>query len=202
MASSRRAITGNQSSTELKCFEQFNRFFANHTRLTPVARRIDRDCIQIAILSEMTMKLKPINPTSYNLFILLSITMHFIFPIQILAHSSLRYFGLGVIILGIAINFRAVGQLRKMQTSVEFDETPTLLVTDGPFRISRNPIYLGGVILLVGIAIFLGSLITFIFPVILFLALDRIDIPLEESQMEEIFGVDYIEYKQAVRRWV
>ena len=148
------------------------------------------------------MELKPSNPSSFNFLILLSIAMHFIFPIQILVHLPLRYFGLGVIFLGIVLNFRAVGQLRKMLTSVEFDEIPARLVTDGPFRISRNPIYLGGVIVLLGIAIFLGSLITFIFPVILFLALDRIYIPLEESQMEEIFGADYIEYKQSVRRWV
>ena len=129
-------------------------------------------------------------------------TRHLIFPIQILVHLPLRYLGLGVIFLGIALNHCAVGQLRKMLTSVEFDEIPTRLVTDGPFRISRNPIYLGGVIVLLGIAILLGSLITFVFPVILFLVLDRIYIPLEESQMEEIFGADYIEYKQAVRRWV
>lgn len=148
------------------------------------------------------MKLKPLDPYSFNLLIPLSIGLHFIFPIQILIHSPLRYSGLGAIFLGMAINIRAVVQLRKMYTSVQFDETPTQLVTDGPFQISRNPIYLGGVMVLIGIAIFLGSLITFFFPVILFLILDRIYIPHEESQMKELFGADYIEYQHAVRRWL
>ncbi len=148
------------------------------------------------------MKLIPLDPSFYNLLIPLSIVAHFIFPIQILVHAPLSYFGVGVIFLGVTINFRAAGQLRKMRTSVEFDEIPTRLVTEGPFRISRNPIYLGGVITLFGSAIFLGSLITFFFPVILFLILDRIYIPHEESQMKELFGADYIEYQHAVRRWL
>lgn len=148
------------------------------------------------------MKVKPINPSSFNLLIPLSIAMHFIFPIQILVPIPLRYFGLGFITLGIILNYLSARQLKKMQTSIQFDESPARLVRDGPFRVSRNPIYLGGVTVLLGMAIFLGSLITFIFPVILFLILDRIYIPLEESRMEERFGVDYIEYKQAVRRWL
>jgi len=148
------------------------------------------------------MKRKPLDPSLFNLMALLSIAAHFVYPLQDLVHAPIRYIGIGIIFLGLAINFRAVGQLRKMHTSVEFDKTPSRLVTDKLFRFSRNPIYLGGVMVLLGIAIFLGSLIAFLFPVILFLILDRIYIPLEERRLEARFGVDYLAYKQIVRRWL
>lgn len=61
--------------------------------------------------------------------------------------------------------------------------------------------YLGGVIVLIGVAMLLGSLVSFCFPVLLFLLLDLIYIRSEEREMEERFGIDYLEYKQTVRRW-
>ena len=75
-------------------------------------------------------------------------------------------------------------------------------MTDGPFRISRNPTYLSGVILLFGIAILLGSLITFAFPIALILILNGLYIPVEEAELEERFGTEYVEYKRKVRRWI
>ncbi|HSF82270.1 MAG TPA: isoprenylcysteine carboxylmethyltransferase family protein [Anaerolineales bacterium] len=148
------------------------------------------------------LKLKHLDPSLYNLLLPLSVVAHFIFPITGLVHAPLRYFGVGVIFLGLVINFRAMDQLKKMPTPIQFGATPKRLVTGGIYRISRNPIYLGGVIALLGIAIFLGSLITFFFPVILFLILDRIYIPIEESRMEELFGAEYIKYQKNVRRWL
>lgn len=98
-------------------------------------------------------------------------------------------------------NQAATKRLKGNQTPVEFDQTPLRLVTDGPFQFSRNPIYLGGVLVLLGVAIFFGSLVTFVFPVLLFLILDLIYIPVEEQEMEAVFGTEYVEYKQTVRKW-
>jgi protein-S-isoprenylcysteine O-methyltransferase Ste14 len=61
---------------------------------------------------------------------------------------------------------------------------------------------LGGVILSLGIAVLLGSLITFVFPIVLLLILDQLYIPVEERKLEETFGKEYLEYKQRVRRWI
>jgi protein-S-isoprenylcysteine O-methyltransferase Ste14 len=147
------------------------------------------------------MKAKLINPAFLNLFIPISIALHFIYPIKIIVYSPLKYLGLVVILGGLMLNQAATKRLRGNQTPVEFDQAPLRLVTDGPFRFSRNPIYLGGVLVLLGIASLFGSLVTFVFPVLLFLILDLIYIPVEEQEMEAVFGTEYVEYKQTVRKW-
>ncbi len=147
------------------------------------------------------MKDKLIDPSWFNLFLPISIALHFIFPIKILFQSPLKFLGIVPILLGLMLNLAASNHLRKNQTPIGFNQAPIRLVTDGPFRFSRNPIYLSGVTVLVGTAILLGSLASFCFPVVLFILLNLIYIPSEEREMEETFGLDYIEYKRAVRRW-
>lgn len=148
------------------------------------------------------MRVKLINPSWFNLFIPFSIAMHFIFPIKTLIHSPIRFIGAVFILLGLTLNLAASAHLKRNQTPVDFDQAPIHLVKDGPFRFSRNPIYLSGVTVQIGIATVLGSLASFCFPVVLLLLLHWIYIPVEERDMEEKFGNDYIEYKQAVRRWI
>lgn len=148
------------------------------------------------------MKRKCIDPSYFNLFIAFLPVIHLVLPIRSIIHPPLTYFGLVAIIAGVALNKSAVGLLRRKLTTVTFGEKPSVLVTDGPYRISRNPIYLGGVVVLLGESVFLGSLVTLIFPFILFLLLDRIYIPDEETLMEKEFGLEYLHYKKAVRRWL
>lgn len=143
-----------------------------------------------------------IDPSYLNLFVVLSAIMHLVLPIRIIIHPPLTYFGLVIIIAGVALNVSAVGHLRRKHTTVAFGESPRVLVTDGPYRISRNPIYLGGVVFLLGVAVALGSLVTFVFPVVCFLLLDRIYIPDEEILMEQEFGPEYLRYNEAVGRWL
>lgn len=112
------------------------------------------------------------------------------------------YLGIILIVLGLTFNIWAVRILNENQTTIDFDKDPSDLVTNGPFRISRNPIYLSGVMLSAGIAIFLGSVITFVFPLIFLLILDRAYIPAEEETLENIFGDEYRSYKMRVRRWL
>ena len=148
------------------------------------------------------VKKKLISPSWFNLFIPISIATHLIIPIEMLFYSPLRYLGLILILVGLGLNLAASASLRNSQTPVEFKHTPIQLVTTGPFQFSRNPIYLGGLIVLLGIAILLGSLVAFFFPLLLFLILQLIYVPLEEREMEGVFGMKYIDYKRKVRRWL
>jgi protein-S-isoprenylcysteine O-methyltransferase Ste14 len=61
--------------------------------------------------------------------------------------------------------------------------------------------YLGVLIWLIGLAILLGSLIAFLFPILLFLLANFLVIPVEEKDLQGIFGEQFIEYKRRVRRW-
>jgi protein-S-isoprenylcysteine O-methyltransferase Ste14 len=148
------------------------------------------------------MKTKLPDPSRFNLFVPFSILSHFLYLIKVLISWPFNLLGVLIIILGLMVNNAASSHLRRNRTPIGFSETPERLVTDGPFRISRNPIYLGGVMVLLGLAVLLGSLASFLFPMLLFLLLHLLFIPAEENQLEEEFGPDYIEYRRSLRRWL
>lgn len=148
----------------------------------------------------MTNKFLP--PKYLNIFLVLAIVLHFIFPIKIIIKSPISYIGLGIIVVSLGINLWAVRTLNKEKTAVDFHEAPKKLVKSGPFRVSRNPIYLSGVILLLGLAWLLGSIIGFVFPPALFLIMNKYYIPDEEQRLAAIFGEEYFNYQQKVRRWI
>ena len=148
------------------------------------------------------MKNLLIPPAYFNIFIPLAVVLHYVLPIRRIIHPPANTFGLLLIGLGLGLNIWSSRTLKEAKTSIAFHNTPACLVIKGPFRFSRNPIYLSGVILLSGIALLLGSLITFIFPAILLLILDRVYIPIEESSLKMQFGDAYLDYQARVRRWI
>ena len=127
---------------------------------------------------------------------------HYLMPIRILIEPPLNYLGLPLILAGVLLDVWAASLFRERKTSFQLrGETPTL-ITEGPFGFSRNPVYLGMLAALLGLATFLGSLMAFIYPILFFIILQFAFIPLEERSMEEAFGKEYLEYKQRVRRWL
>jgi len=81
-------------------------------------------------------------------------------------------------------------------------EAPSAFVQDGFYRTSRNPMYLGMLIFITGLAVLLGNLTGLIAPLLFFLAVNGCCIPPEEAIMEQTFGKAYFEYTQRVRRWI
>jgi protein-S-isoprenylcysteine O-methyltransferase Ste14 len=79
---------------------------------------------------------------------------------------------------------------------------PTKFVVLGPFRFVRNPMSLGAVTMMFGLALFCRSISVLLFSVILFLALHAIVVLWEESFLEKRFGASYLQYKHSVNRWV
>jgi len=76
-----------------------------------------------------------------------------------------------------------------------------LLVTSGIYRFTRNPMYLGIVVMLLAIALFVGTLPFFLVTVCCFLVLNNIFCVYEENKLTEAFGETYSSYKTKVRRW-
>ena len=103
---------------------------------------------------------------------------------------------------GIAINLIADSNLRKAQTTVKPYEESAVLVTSGAYRISRHPMSLGFVCILVGVAIVLGSLLPWMVVPIFPIVVDGVFIRVEEKMLEQKFGQAWLEYKSKVRRWV
>jgi protein-S-isoprenylcysteine O-methyltransferase Ste14 len=149
------------------------------------------------------MKIKEIIPDSYfNILLGMSILFHFIFPIKKLYSYPYNLNGILLIITGIVIVFMANSILLKKKTSVMPFEVPTVLITTGPFRFSRNPIYLGMTFILFGAAAIPGTLSPFIFPIIFVFIVNKSFIPVEERTLEKLFGEKYLAYKNKVRRWI
>jgi len=76
------------------------------------------------------------------------------------------------------------------------------LVTRGPFRYTRNPMYSGLVMMALGFAFYFGTLPFYVVPVLLFLLCNFSFIPFEEAKMQRQFGDQYTDYLRRVRRWV
>ena len=76
------------------------------------------------------------------------------------------------------------------------------LVTRGPFAYTRNPMYLGLVVITLGIALYAGSIPFFLVPAILFFLCGGTFIPFEEAKMKRQFGNQYTDYTSRVRRWL
>jgi protein-S-isoprenylcysteine O-methyltransferase Ste14 len=140
-------------------------------------------------------------PKYLNLVIGLQVVLHFMLPIRRVIFWPYSCLGLVFIALGAVINVWAVRLLQERNTTLDFHGQANAMVTDGPYRISRNPVYLGGVLVSLGLAILLGSLIAFVFPVTLFWILDGLYVRLEEPALLTRFGARYLDYKRKVRRW-
>ena len=102
---------------------------------------------------------------------------------------------------GFEIMEKARRSLKKYNTSTGY-EAPTALVTEGIYNNTRNPIYLGMIILLLGLAVVFQNFLSVLIPASLFFYLHFTEIPKEEEQMEELFGDRYLEYRNQVRRWI
>jgi protein-S-isoprenylcysteine O-methyltransferase Ste14 len=76
------------------------------------------------------------------------------------------------------------------------------LVTRGPFRHTRNPMYVGVIMMALGFALYFGTLPFYAVPVLLFLLCNFSFIPFEEAKMRRQFGHQYTDYMNRVRRWI
>ena len=110
--------------------------------------------------------------------------------------------GIVVIVIAFAIHIWATIVFRRHQTTMMPHRRSARLVTSGPFRFSRNPIYVGNLMLVAGLGLALGNLWFLILTPILGYALLELAIRGEERHLEALFGDAWRDYKARVRRWV
>jgi protein-S-isoprenylcysteine O-methyltransferase Ste14 len=118
---------------------------------------------------------------------------------------DLRVLWLGIIVTlaGFALAFSAAILFRRRGTDINpTSETNKLLVIDGPFRITRNPMNLGLTTFTFGIALCVGSLPMFAVPILMFFTANFVHIPFEEAKMRRQFGPTFDDYARGVRRWI
>ena len=127
--------------------------------------------------------------------------LHFSFPLVILLESPWNLFGLAPFLIG--VTFLTLGSARfiRLKTNLNTFIDPGILVTSGPFRVTRNPMYLGLTLVLIGVWLMFSTLTPIAGVAIFALTANYWYIPFEESKCELVFGEDYVMYKRQVRRW-
>lgn len=141
-------------------------------------------------------------PIWFFLSIILMISLHIWLPFKQLFFAPFNYLGIAAIIIGIVMVLASAFLFKQKNTTIKPLEESTYLVQEGLFKYSRNPIYLGMTISLLGVGLFLGSLTPFfVIPLFVWL-IQTLFIEQEEKMLEEKFGDEYRQYKQKVRRWV
>lgn len=113
-------------------------------------------------------------------------------------------FGLGLplVVIGIIVFVWAGRTLLSAKTGVAFRKPTMVLVTEGPFRLTGNPIYLSVTLIYLGIAVSLNALWPVLLLPVVLVIIQREVIVREEQYLERRFGGEYLLYKVRVRRWL
>jgi protein-S-isoprenylcysteine O-methyltransferase Ste14 len=141
-------------------------------------------------------------PLVYLASIVLGLLIHFAAPLPFLPQSLALPLGASLIVVAIALFASAVAKFRAASTPVPARKPTTAIVRTGPYRFSRNPIYLAFSLLQLGIAIWVNSLWLLATLVGAGALIHFIVVPKEEQYLERRFGSQYLEYKASVRRWL
>jgi protein-S-isoprenylcysteine O-methyltransferase Ste14 len=106
--------------------------------------------------------------------------------------------------MGFSVMLAGVLSFRRAQTTINplKPETATALVTGGVYRYTRNPMYLGMVMVLLGWAVFLSAPATLLGVVVFWLYIERFQIRPEERALVSLFGSTFTDYTARVRRWL
>ncbi len=141
-------------------------------------------------------------PLVYLSAIVLGLVLHSIAPARLVPSAVSLPLGGALVVAAVALFVSAVRTFRSAGTPVPGNRPTTTIVRQGPYRWSRNPIYLAFTLLQLGLACWVNSrwLLVTLIPAMALMSL--FVIPREERYLEARFPADYPAYKVSVRRWV
>lgn len=135
-------------------------------------------------------------------FLVLALILHSVLPLPTPLPALVRGLGVGCVVGGLFLGTLALAQLKRAHTPVSPHRPSTALVTDGPYRFTRNPIYLGFNLVFVGFTFLAGTLWGIVLLPLAVLAVNRLTIGAEETYLQSGFGDLYTRYRSRVRRWL
>ena len=136
------------------------------------------------------------------LFLALAATVQWVLPpvrVELFTSSVLAVCA-GV--AGFTVMIWAWWLFQKAETAICPTADSQVLVTSGVYRLTRNPMYLGMVLMMAGMALWFGTLPYYLVVVLYFLVINEVFCPFEEERLVDTFGKEYSEYQRKVRRWV
>jgi protein-S-isoprenylcysteine O-methyltransferase Ste14 len=144
-----------------------------------------------------------IYPPAYLLVAILGmVALHLLLPGATFVASPWRWLGLVTMVAALTLGASAARLFSQHQTTIKPGEASSHMLTTGPYRFTRNPIYVGMTLILAGLAVFLGSLTPWLVVPLFVYLIDRNIIPVEEKMLEDTFGEHYRQYCGIVRRWL
>ena len=102
----------------------------------------------------------------------------------------------------VALNISAIRAMRRAGTTVRPDRGTDHLVTDGPFSFTRNPLYVAGTMLVLGIGLVSGIVWFLLLAILAAFMVQKLAIEPEERHLQARFGETYLDYARRVRRWI
>ena len=125
-----------------------------------------------------------------------------IYPVRLLPRGIPRALGLPLVVGGLLIGLLGVREMRRTETNVDPYRPTNAIVDSGPFRFTRNPLYVGMTLIYGGSSMLANALpAALLLPLVLHLMRHGV-IEREEAYLERKFGEEYLSYKERVRRWI
>lgn len=150
-----------------------------------------------------TPRIRPLlpPPVIYLLFLGAAWGLQQLLPLDLPSNDWTHYLGWGLIDAGLLLMLWAGLLMLWRKTTVNPYGTPRKLLDEGPFGFSRNPIYLADSLIYCGIALLFASVWTWLLLPLLIFCMQRWVILIEEGVLADLFGEDYQNYRNRVRRW-
>jgi protein-S-isoprenylcysteine O-methyltransferase Ste14 len=141
-------------------------------------------------------------PLIYLTALVIGLGLRYLAPTPFLPRSLAYGLGAVLILIGAWILISARRMMQRAGTAIRPTIPTTALVITGPFRFTRNPLYVGATLIYVGIAVAARSLWALALLLVVLVVMQRGVIDREEHYLERTFGADYVRYKERVRRWI
>lgn len=141
-------------------------------------------------------------PLIFLTSILIGLGLNRIWPMHVVPEGLAMPFGIAFIVAAFGLAFLGFRELRRHETTVRPDEPSAAIVRSGPYRFTRNPLYVALSTLQLGIGLWanIAWVVLLLLPVWVIMTTQVI--AREESYLERAFGDDYLSYKSSVRRWL
>ena len=128
--------------------------------------------------------------------------LHFALPIRVMSPSASHWLGVALSLSSGALALWAERVMKAAGTNVRPDRPALSIVKSGPYRLTRNPMYVSLCLLQLALGFLLNGWIPLLFAVVLAMVLHFGVVLREESYLEQKFGEQYLAFKRRVRRWL
>lgn len=140
-------------------------------------------------------------PRIAQFFVAVAVLLHLATPLRFELFAN-NVLGILLIVIGFSAMMAGWWLFRKQRTAICPTGTPSSLVVAGIYAFTRSPMYLGIFLMLLGLAVVVGSLPFYVAAIAYFAVMDIVFCPYEEEKLLQLFGDEFLCYEKRVRRWL